>query len=114
MLVLLEKYVNWVSNQKLYPPIWRLETRVTRIAHTILVAEFLVKEWAEMFVGLSEAEFVDLAESFAFEKCVNHLKEPSLDSCGLLTQEPACYMCLFLAQDRLCISVLGTRSLCHA
>jgi len=58
------------ANQKLYPPIWSLETRVTRIARTILVAEFLVKEWAEMFLGLSEAEIVDLAESFAFEKCV--------------------------------------------
>lgn len=58
------------ANQKLYPPIWSLETRVTRIARTILVAEFLVKEWADMFLGLSEAEIVDLAESFAFERCV--------------------------------------------
>ncbi|KAJ3979474.1 glycoside hydrolase superfamily [Lentinula detonsa] len=57
------------QNQKLYPPIWNLENRVTRISRTILVAEFMAKEWAEMFVGMGDQELVDFAESFAFEKC---------------------------------------------
>ncbi|KIK58821.1 glycoside hydrolase family 5 protein [Collybiopsis luxurians FD-317 M1] len=59
------------SNRKLYPPIWSLENRATRISRTILVAEFLVQEWAEMFVGLGEEEIVELAESFRFERCEN-------------------------------------------
>ncbi|KAK7460661.1 Endo-1,4-beta-xylanase 5 [Stygiomarasmius scandens] len=57
------------SFRKLYPPIWSLEERVTRISRTMLVAEYLVKEWAELFKGLDEQGLEDLARSFAFENC---------------------------------------------
>lgn len=56
--------------QKLYPPIWDVQERATRISRTILVAEFLVKEWAEMFRGMEEGQLDELAKSFLFEKCV--------------------------------------------
>ncbi|KAK0502509.1 glycoside hydrolase family 5 protein [Armillaria luteobubalina] len=55
--------------RKLYPPLWTLEDRVTRIARTMLVAEFLVGEWAEIFRGLDEGELDVLAKSFQFENC---------------------------------------------
>ena len=58
------------QNQFIYPaPVWKLSERVTRLARNILVAEFLVKEWAEHFVGLSEQEIIEVAESFRFENC---------------------------------------------
>lgn len=57
------------SKRKLYPPIWSLEERVTRICRTMLVAEFLVKEWAEKFRGCDEARLEELARSFRFEYC---------------------------------------------
>lgn len=56
-------------NRKLYPPIWSLEDRVTRISRTMLVAEFLVMEWAETFRGMDEARLDELAKSFLFENC---------------------------------------------
>ncbi|PBK61007.1 glycoside hydrolase family 5 protein [Armillaria solidipes] len=56
--------------RKLYPPLWTLEDRVTRIARTMLVAEFLVGEWAEIFRGLGEEELDVLAKSFRFENCL--------------------------------------------
>ncbi|KAF7760927.1 CAZyme family GH5 [Agaricus bisporus var. burnettii] len=59
-----------VHSQKLYPPIWSLEERVTRISRTILFAEFMVKEWADHFAGMEEAELDELAKSFSFENCV--------------------------------------------
>jgi hypothetical protein len=55
---------------KLYPPIWTLEERVTRISRTILFAEFMVKEWAEHFTGMGVAELEELARSFSFENCI--------------------------------------------
>lgn len=55
---------------KLYPPIWTLEERVTRISRTILFAEFMVKEWADHFAGMREVELEELAKSFRFENCV--------------------------------------------
>ncbi|KDQ58101.1 glycoside hydrolase family 5 protein [Jaapia argillacea MUCL 33604] len=54
----------------LYPPIWGLEGRVTRLARTMLVAEFMVKEWAEKFKGMGEEELDKLAQSFKFENCL--------------------------------------------
>ncbi|KAG6811579.1 hypothetical protein H0H92_006743 [Tricholoma furcatifolium] len=54
---------------KLYPPIWSLQERVTRVSRTILVAEFLVREWAEMFRGMDEDRLEELACSFRFENC---------------------------------------------
>ncbi|KAF7986708.1 hypothetical protein HWV62_20240 [Athelia sp. TMB] len=61
-----EKY-----QQTLYPwPFWSTQTRVERVARTILLAEYLVQEWADHFVGKTEAEIVELAGSFKFENCV--------------------------------------------
>jgi len=60
-----EKYRN------LYPsPVWKLSDRVTRLARNILVSEFLVKEWADHFVGKSEKELDEIAASFKFEACL--------------------------------------------
>ncbi|KAJ7575971.1 glycoside hydrolase family 5 protein [Mycena floridula] len=58
------------SDAKLYPPIWSVDERVTRLSRTILLAEFLVKEWAEMFQGMNEATLDELAKSFLFENCL--------------------------------------------
>ncbi|KAF9050862.1 glycoside hydrolase [Hymenopellis radicata] len=58
------------SKRKLYPPIWSLEDRVTRITRTILVAEYLVAEWADIFRGLDEEALEELAKSFHFDNCV--------------------------------------------
>ncbi|THV02398.1 glycoside hydrolase [Dendrothele bispora CBS 962.96] len=61
--------------QKLYPyPVWRMESRVTRLARNMLVAEFLVKEWAAHFVGKSEKELDEIAASFSFENCLKREK----------------------------------------
>ncbi|TFK51286.1 glycoside hydrolase [Heliocybe sulcata] len=62
-----------VSNEKhlnLYPPIWGVEGRVTRLARTMLLGEYLVKEWAEHFKGMDEEELDRLAQSFKFENCM--------------------------------------------
>ncbi|KAF8063530.1 glycoside hydrolase [Lyophyllum atratum] len=57
--------------QNLYPaPVWKLDSRVTRLARNILVSEFMIREWAEHFVGKSEAELDDIAASFKFEACL--------------------------------------------
>lgn len=57
--------------QRLYPfPVWKMADRVGRLARNVLVAEYLVKEWADHFVGKSEAEIEELAGSFKFESCV--------------------------------------------
>ncbi|KAF5350113.1 hypothetical protein D9756_009212 [Leucocoprinus leucothites] len=61
---------NEPQNLKLYPPTWSVEERVTRIARTILLAEFMVQEWADHFRGMGEAELEELAKSFRFENCV--------------------------------------------
>lgn len=58
------------SNLKLYPPLWSVEERVTRISRTILMADFMVSQWAEQFRGMDEAQLEELAESFSFENCV--------------------------------------------
>ncbi|KAJ7644006.1 glycoside hydrolase, partial [Roridomyces roridus] len=55
----------------LYPaPVWRLSDRVTRLSRNILVSEFLVKEWAEHFIGKDEAEIDKIAASFKYESCL--------------------------------------------
>ena len=60
------------EHQALYPaPVWKLTDRVGRLARNILVSEFLVREWAEHFVGKSEAEIDEIARSFAFENCLH-------------------------------------------
>ncbi|KAF8888372.1 glycoside hydrolase family 5 protein [Gymnopilus junonius] len=53
--------------QNLYP--WAPSRRLARIARNILVSEFLVKEWADHFIGKSEDELDQLAKSFRFENC---------------------------------------------
>ncbi|KAJ4475556.1 glycoside hydrolase [Lentinula aciculospora] len=54
----------------LYPaPVWKLSDRVGRLARNILVAEFLVKEWAAHFVGMDETQLDELAKSFLYEEC---------------------------------------------
>lgn len=67
---LVKQSVSDESKLKLYPPIWSVDERVTRISRTILVAEFMVKEWADAFRGLGEAQLEELAASFSFENCV--------------------------------------------
>ena len=60
------------EHQSLYPaPVWKLSDRIGRLARNILVSEFLVREWAEHFVGKSEAEIDAIAKSFAFENCLH-------------------------------------------
>ncbi|KZV64525.1 glycoside hydrolase family 5 protein [Peniophora sp. CONT] len=60
------------KNQTLYPwPVWKLDSRVGRLARNILVSEFLVQEWADHFKGKSEEEIVEIAKSFAFENCLH-------------------------------------------
>lgn len=57
--------------QHLYPhPVWKLDGRVTRVARNILLSEFLVKEWADHFVGKTEEEIDVIAASFKYEACV--------------------------------------------
>lgn len=57
--------------RNLYPhPVWKLSDRIGRLARNILVAEFLVKEWAEHFRGKSEAELDEIAQSFKFSNCL--------------------------------------------
>ncbi|EKM51308.1 glycoside hydrolase family 5 protein [Phanerochaete carnosa HHB-10118-sp] len=59
------------AHRRLYPyPVWTLEGRVERIARCMLLGEFLVKEWAEHFVGKTEEELDELAKSFLFENCL--------------------------------------------
>lgn len=55
----------------LYPsPVWTLSGRVGRLSRNILVSEFLVQEWADHFIGKSEAEIDEIASSFAYKNCL--------------------------------------------
>ncbi len=56
--------------QGLYPfPVWKLDARVGRLARNILVAEFLVQEWADHFIGKDEDELDRIAASFRYDQC---------------------------------------------
>jgi hypothetical protein len=58
--------------RNLYPsPVWKLSDRVGRLARNILLAEFMVAEWAEHFRGKSEEEIVEIAKSFEFKHCLH-------------------------------------------
>ena len=60
------------ENQALYPaPVWKMPDRVGRLLRSILVAEYLVKEWAEHFRGKSEAQLDEIAQSFKFGNCLH-------------------------------------------
>ncbi|KAF8646009.1 hypothetical protein AX16_007435 [Volvariella volvacea WC 439] len=74
------------SKRKLYPPIWSMEERVTRICRTILVAEFMIKEWAETLRGMNEERLDELAKSFRFENCEKRdgLNQVLREDAGLL------------------------------
>ncbi|TFL00855.1 glycoside hydrolase family 5 protein [Pterulicium gracile] len=67
---LIKTNVSNPEHLKLYPQIWRYDGRVTRVARTMLVAEFMVKEWADHFKGMSEEELDEMAKSFLFENCL--------------------------------------------
>ena len=55
----------------LYPaPVWKFEQRISRLSRNMLLAEYLVQEWADHFVGLSFEELDALAASFKLENCV--------------------------------------------
>lgn len=65
---------DWISEnveerfQKLYPyPVWSFKNRIGRLALQILVAEYLIDEWAEHFVGKTFEEIDEIAMSFSFE-----------------------------------------------
>lgn len=71
LLDLIRKEVPNEGHQRLYPhPIWTLPRRVEVLARNILVGEYMVKEWAEHFRGMDEAELDRVAQSFKFENCV--------------------------------------------
>lgn len=59
--------------QNLYPwPVWKLDSRVGRLSRNILVAEYLVQEWADHFQGRdSEEDLDEIAKSFAFDNCLH-------------------------------------------
>lgn len=59
-----------LEDRGIYPhPAWRLPDRVAMLSRNILVSEFLVKEWAEHFVGKDMDELDKIAASFKFEAC---------------------------------------------
>jgi len=47
-----------------------MKDRVGRLARSILVAEYLVPEWASHFKGLSFEQLDELAASFKYDNCV--------------------------------------------
>ncbi|KAK0201036.1 glycoside hydrolase family 5 protein [Desarmillaria ectypa] len=65
--------------RELYPfPVWKLDARMGRLARNILVAEFLVQEWADHFIGKEKEELDRIAASFRFDQCekregLNHI-----------------------------------------
>lgn len=67
---LIEESVEDKANLKLYPWLWTVRERVTRITRTMCLAELMVKEWADLFKGMDEEQLEDLAKSFAFENCL--------------------------------------------
>ena len=48
-----------------------MSDRVGRLSRNILVAEYMVQEWAEHFKGKSEEEIDAVAQSFKFENCLH-------------------------------------------
>jgi hypothetical protein len=57
--------------RELYPfPVWKFESRISRLSRNMLLAEFMVNEWADHFKGMDEAQLDEVAQSFKFENCV--------------------------------------------
>jgi hypothetical protein len=48
-----------------------MSARVARLARGLLVAEYMVQEWAEHFRGKSKEELDLIAGSFKFENCLH-------------------------------------------
>lgn len=58
------------SHRALYPaPVWTFSDRIGRLYRNIMLAEYMVREWAEHFRGLDEQQLDELAASFKFENC---------------------------------------------
>ncbi|EAU88936.2 endoglucanase family 5 glycoside hydrolase [Coprinopsis cinerea okayama7 len=70
IISLIEDNIKDKSHLKLYPPLWTVPERTTRLARTMLVAEYLVQEWADLFLGLDEQQLEELAKSFSFDNCL--------------------------------------------
>jgi hypothetical protein len=71
LVELVTQNVDDPDHLKMYPyPVWTVQRRTERLAREILVAEFLVKEWAEKFRGMDEKKLDEVARSFLFENCV--------------------------------------------
>jgi hypothetical protein len=78
------------ENQGLYPfPVWTLSGRVGRLSRSILVTEYLLKEWAEHFRGKNEAELDEIAKSFKFENCLRRdgLNKILMDNAQLVAEQ---------------------------
>ncbi|KAG6841639.1 Endo-1,4-beta-xylanase 5 [Blastosporella zonata] len=57
--------------QNIYPhPVWKLDSRITRLSRNILISEFMIKEWADHFKGKSLEEIDEIAASFKFDACL--------------------------------------------
>ena len=67
---LIKQNISEEHQKRLYPTSWTVKRRVAELSRHILVAEFLVEEWADHFVGKSLSELDELAASFSFENCV--------------------------------------------
>ena len=71
LIKLIEENVPDESQRQLYPyPVWTVKGRVERISRNMLVAEYMVKQWAEHFRGMEEEQLDELAQSFKFENCL--------------------------------------------
>ncbi|KAI0076678.1 glycoside hydrolase [Panus rudis PR-1116 ss-1] len=71
LVALIEENIPNDEYKRLYPyPVWTVEGRVTRLSRTMLIAEFMVMEWADHFKGLDEKQLDELAQSFKFENCL--------------------------------------------
>lgn len=71
LLELIKENVKEPAHLDMYPyPVWTAQKRVDRLARAILVAEFLVREWAESFKGMDEERLDEVARSFLFENCL--------------------------------------------
>ena len=68
---LIKREVPNEEHWKLYPhPVWAtVEDRTDRIARNILLAEFMIREWADHLKGMNEEQIDELCKSFLFENC---------------------------------------------
>ncbi|KAL7268716.1 Endo-1,4-beta-xylanase 5 [Rhizina undulata] len=70
----------------IYPaPVWKFDQRIARISRNILLAEFMVKEWADHFAGMDYEQLDEIAQSFKLENCLTReaLNKALVDHKGL-------------------------------